>query len=68
MMIRVCLLVLYLLAPLVHGAAEPAGRSNIIFVLADDLGWSGLGCYDNQFNEKPNLDRLAREGIRFTQA
>ena len=41
---------------------------NIIFILADDLGWAELGCYGNTFNETPNLDKLARDGIRFTQA
>lgn len=46
--------------------AEPE-RPNFIIILADDLGWSDLGCYGNTFNETPNLDRLAREGMRFTQ-
>ena len=41
---------------------------NIIFILADDLGWAELGCYGNSFNETPNLDRMARQGIRFTEA
>jgi arylsulfatase A len=41
---------------------------NIVFVLADDLGWSELGCYSNRFNETPNLDRMAGRGMRFTQA
>ena len=41
---------------------------NIVLVLADDLGWAELGCYGNTFNETPNLDRLAEEGMRFTQA
>ncbi|MBC8290905.1 MAG: sulfatase, partial [Planctomycetes bacterium] len=41
---------------------------NIVFILADDLGWAELGCYGNGFNETPNLDKLAREGMRFTQA
>lgn len=41
---------------------------NIIVILADDLGWSELGCYGNRFNETPNLDRLAAAGMRFTQA
>jgi arylsulfatase A len=41
---------------------------NIVFVLADDLGWAELGCYGNGFNETPNLDRLAGGGMRFTQA
>ena len=43
-------------------------QPNIIFILADDLGWSELGCYGNGFNETPNLDRLAEEGVRFSQA
>ncbi|MBE0537805.1 MAG: sulfatase [Phycisphaerae bacterium] len=46
---------------------EPA-RPNILFILGDDLGWSELGCYGNTFNETPNLDRLAAEGMRFTDA
>lgn len=41
---------------------------NIIFILADDLGWAELGCYGNTFNETPHLDQLAREGVRLTQA
>ena len=43
-------------------------RPNVIFVLADDLGWSELGCYGNSFNETPHLDGMAKEGLRFTQA
>ncbi len=46
-----------------------AGRKpNIVFILADDLGWAELGCYGNTFNETPNLDRLAKQGMRFTDA
>ena len=41
---------------------------NIVFILADDLGWAELGCYGNRFNKTPNLDRLAAEGMRFTDA
>ncbi|MFB0554955.1 MAG: sulfatase [Phycisphaerae bacterium] len=43
-------------------------KPNIIFILADDLGWAELGCYGNKFNETPNLDKLASEGMRFTEA
>lgn len=43
-------------------------RPNIIFILADDLGWAELGCYGNTFNETPHLDKMAKEGLRFTHA
>ncbi len=43
-------------------------KPNIILILADDLGWSDLACYGNKFHETPNLDQLAAEGIRFTDA
>ena len=43
-------------------------RDNIIFILADDLGWMDLGCYGSDYYETPNLDRLARGGVRFTDA
>lgn len=48
-------------------AATAASQPNFILILADDLGWADLACYGNTFNETPNLDRLAREGVRFTQ-
>lgn len=53
--------------------ARPSTPPNIIIILADDLGWSELGCYGNRkdgphFNETPNLDQLAAGGMRFTQA
>jgi arylsulfatase A len=48
--------------------AEPTAPPNVIFVLADDLGWAELGCYGNRFNETPSLDRMASEGMRFTHA
>lgn len=42
-------------------------RPNIIFILADDLGYGELGCYGQEKIETPNIDQLAKEGIRFTQ-
>ena len=49
-------------------AASAADKPNIILILADDLGYSELGCYGNTFNETPNLDQLAQNGILFTNA
>ena len=43
-------------------------RPNFIFILADDLGWADLSCYGSAFYETPHLDRLAAEGLRFTNA
>ena len=43
-------------------------KPNIVLILADDLGWSDLGCYGSEFYETPVLDQLAREGMRFTDA
>jgi arylsulfatase B len=50
-------------------AANPApqGRPNILFIVADDLGYGELGSYDGKEIPTPNLDRLAAEGLRFTQ-
>ena len=50
--------------------AEPiAGRQlNIVFILADDLGYSDLGCMGSKFYQTPNIDRLAAQGMRFTNA
>jgi arylsulfatase A len=42
-------------------------RPNVIFILADDLGYGDLGCYGQEQINTPNLDRLANDGIRFTQ-
>ncbi len=48
------------------GAAEPAARPNIVIILADDLGFSDIGCYGSEI-PTPNLDALAAHGLRFTQ-
>lgn len=46
--------------------ASAADRPNIVVILADDMGWSDLGCYGGEL-ETPNLDKLAANGLRFTQ-
>lgn len=43
-------------------------RPNILFILADDMGWGDLSCYGRPDYQTPNLDRLAAQGIRFTNA
>jgi len=51
------------------GAAAGQGtKPNIVFILADDLGWKDLACYGNLYTETPNIDLLAQNGIRFSQA
>jgi arylsulfatase A-like enzyme len=54
---------------LLAAAAPPQEeRPNIVFILADDLGATDLGCTGSRFYETPNLDRLAAQGLRFTTA
>lgn len=48
--------------------AAGARKPNIVFFLVDDLGWADVGCYGNRFHETPNIDRLASQGMRFTDA
>ena len=50
-----------------QAAQYRAGRTNIVYILADDLGYGELGCYGQKLIETPHIDSLAREGLRFTQ-
>ena len=59
-----CLLGLLTLPPSTHAAPPP----NIILILVDDLGWMDLSCQGSRYYETPNLDRLAAQGMRFTDA
>lgn len=61
--IWLCLSLVAMATPV--SAAEPP---NVIFILADDLGYGDLGCFGQRLIQTPNLDRLAAEGMRFTQA
>ena len=71
-----CLSVVFTLALLLAAgyirAADPASqrspRPNFVFFLADDMGWRDAGCYGSTFYETPNIDRLAKQGMRFTIA
>src|SRR6478752_2866666 len=49
-----------------RAAEATTARPNVLFVLADDLGYSDLGCYGSEI-PTPNLDALAKNGLRFTQ-
>jgi arylsulfatase A-like enzyme len=62
----VLVLLLHLLV--IGSSAQAATRPNFVFILADDFGWRDLGCYGSTFHETPNIDRLASQGMRFTDA
>ncbi|MDI5624014.1 sulfatase-like hydrolase/transferase, partial [Salmonella enterica subsp. enterica serovar Kentucky] len=49
----------------VHAAAEK--RPNLVFIVADDLGYGDLATYGHQIVKTPNIDRLAKEGVKFTE-
>ena len=51
-----------------HSPSPPERRPNFIFILADDLGWGDLSCYGRPDYRTPNLDRLASQGVKFTNA
>ncbi len=61
-----CFFAGFLSLPL-SGAAPPS-PPNIVLILADDLGWTDLSCYGSDLYETPHIDRLARDGMKFTQA
>lgn len=62
------LLLAPLAAPDAVAASPAAARPNIVLFLIDDLGWRDVGCNGSTFYQTPNIDRLAREGVRFTDA
>jgi arylsulfatase A len=66
----VCYALVFCLAllglPLAHAATRT--QPNVILILGDDLGWTDLSCYGSELYETPHLDRLARDGVKFTQA
>ena len=62
------LLLLVAVGCALNGASFAANRPNIIYILTDDVGYGDLGCYGATHVKTPNLDRLAKEGLRFTDA
>jgi arylsulfatase A-like enzyme len=61
----ICLLLHFFPQPI---QAQSSDRPNVVFFLVDDLGWTDLGSFGSNFYETPNIDRLAKSGIKFTQA
>jgi arylsulfatase A len=49
-----------------NGVLSAADRPNILFILVDDMGWRDLACYGNPIHETPHIDKLASQGMRFT--
>src|SRR5215208_5875282 len=62
------LLVVLVLARVGLASVSAAGQPNIVLIYADDLGYGDLGCYGATRVRTPNIDRLALEGLRFTDA
>ena len=63
---RFAILVSFAASVCVHSAVYSANRPNIVVILADDMGYTDIGCYGGEINT-PHLDSLAANGLRFTQ-
>src|SRR5262249_16154076 len=59
---------LLLLAGVIAAPAAAADRPNVVFILPHAVGWGDLGCYGQKKIHTPNIDHLATDGMRFTQA
>lgn len=57
-------LLLCILSPNI--AVAESSKTNVVFILIDDLGWKDLGCYGSTYYQTPHIDKLAAEGMRFT--
>ncbi|QEF96624.1 Arylsulfatase [Stieleria maiorica] len=67
-MINTIQLTMLVAATFAPTAVAVSDSPNVVFFLVDDLGWADLGCYGSSFHETPSADRLASEGVRFTDA
>jgi uncharacterized sulfatase len=62
----IALITLFLLPLMIFGEAKKQKQPNVVFIFVDDLGWGDVGCYGNDFIDTPNIDQLAKDGMRFT--
>src|ERR1700677_522242 len=53
---------------LLSAATGSKKKPNIVLFFIDDLGWGDFGCYGDKYHQTPNIDRLAAEGLKFTNA
>jgi uncharacterized sulfatase len=61
------LLAMVLLVPALTLPAAAKGQPNIVLIFIDDMGWGDFSCFGNKLADTPNIDRMAKEGIRFEQ-
>ncbi len=64
-LLQICIFIAVAIQPAIGKSLE---RPNLVLIVADDLGWSDVGCYGGDLVETPHLDRLAGQGVRFTDA
>ena len=55
-------------ASIIQASAADSPRPNFVLIYADDLGYADLSCYGNGYHETPHIDRLMKDGLRFTDA
>src|SRR5262249_21179959 len=62
-----CPLILATILALAGGSRLTAAeKPNVVLIVADDLRWRDLGCYGSTFDKTPHIDRMAKDGLRFT--